>query len=361
MASLPVLDLPGIRKAYSIIRAQTYRTPVHEFPEMSRTVQDAVFGSDHDGHAGNSMLEVLFKCENMQKAGSFKFQGAYHFLSHLDEKSLRAGVVSYSTGNHAIALATAARSISQIKGFPIPVHILMTWTASQAKINAVRDLGATVLLHGPTLVECIQLANEMQLVTGATLVPQGHPIIALGQGTVMLELYEQMEELGHVTLDAIIIPSAGAGLLAGTAVVCRDSDSRTAVFGSEPTTGGANLALARLQGKNITILDGTTIADGLRLTTALCTWHYVKDATLVQDVYQVADQEIREALSLIANQMNLVVEPSSAVPLAALLFSSDLQHALRAMYRGTPLRVGVVLTGGNISSDALRQLSYNED
>ncbi len=247
----------------------------------------------------------------------------------------------------------AVNHASQLRGFPIPVQMLMTWNASPAKINTIQRLGAKVLLHGPTLVECIQLATKIQLETGATLIPQGHPLIALGQGTAMLEFHEQMQELGYGSLNAVIVPSATGALLAGTAVVSHALDLHISVFGSEPAIGGANLATARSQGKRITVLNDTTIADGLRSPTAQFNWEYVKDPTLVQDVLQVTESEIRRALTSIAEHMKLVVEPSSPVPLAALLFNKKFHYTLSRMYRGVPLKIGVILTGGNITLDAM--------
>lgn len=251
----------------------------------------------------------------------------------------------------------AVNQESQLRGFPIPIQMLMTWNANSAKIDTIRRLGGKVLLHGPTLVECIQLATRIQLETGATLVPQGHPRIALGQGTVMLEFLEQMQELGHGSLDAVIVPSATGALLAGTAVVSHALDPHITVFGSEPVVGGANLAIARSQGKRIAVLNGTTIADGLRSPTAQSNWEYVKNPTLVKDVLQVTESEIQSTLLSIVERMNFVVEPSSAVPLAALLFNTDLQSTLKKMYNGRPLKIGVVLTGGNISLTSIYSLA----
>ena len=255
----------------------------------------------------------------------------------------------------------AANHASQLRGFPIPVQMLMTWNASPAKIDTIQRLGATVLLHGPTLVECIQLAITIQLETGATLVPQGHPLIALGQGTVMLEFHEQMQELGHGSLDAVIVPSATGALLAGTAVVSHALDPHITVLGSEPVTGGANLATARSEGKRITVLNDTTIADGLRSPTAQFNWEYVKDPTLVKDVLQVTESEIRRTLTSIVERTKFVIEPSSAVPLAALLFNTNLHHTLNKMYKGRPLKIGVVLTGGNISLSAMCSLAEKDN
>lgn len=247
----------------------------------------------------------------------------------------------------------AAKRVSQLRGFSIPVQILMTWNANAAKIDTIQRLGAKILLHGPTLVECIDLAIKIQLETGATLIPQGHPFIALGQGTVMLEFHEQMQELGYGNLDAVIVPSATGALLAGTAVVSHALDPHVTVFGSEPVMGGANLATARLQGKRITELNDMTIADGLRSPTAQFNWEYVRNPSLVKDVLQVTESEIRRTLTLIVERMKFVVEPSSAVPLAALLFNTDLHHTLKMMHKGRTLKIGVVLTGGNISFAAM--------
>ncbi|KAK3673989.1 hypothetical protein LTR78_006191 [Recurvomyces mirabilis] len=355
MISTPTLNIQAIRQAHSIIRESAYRTPVLVCPALPKAVSTALTAHD-DEPSKQAPIEIYLKCENFQRAGSFKFRGAYHFLSQLSDVSLCAGVVSYSTGNHATALTVAATILSKTKNFPIPVTIVMTWTASPVKIDTIRRLGGTVIQHGPTLVECMQIAEAFQLETGATLLPQGHPWIATGQGTVMLEFQEQMKELGCGGIDVVIVPSAGGGLLAGTAVVCHDSGSNIRVFGTEPSTGGANLALARLSGEQVTSITGTTIADGLRLTTAACNWQYVKDPAFVQGVFQVHDWQIRHALACLVEELKFMAEPSSAVPLAALLFNEDLQDALRSMNRGMPIKVGLVLTGGNISLDALRAL-----
>lgn len=251
----------------------------------------------------------------------------------------------------------AARSASEARGFPIPVEILMTWTASQSKIDRIRRMGATVTQHGPTLVECQKLAEEIQRKRGATIVPpSAHPNIALGQGTAMLELHEQMNELEEGRLDAVLVPSAGGALLAGTAVACHGLDPKIKVFGTEPAHGGANLREARAQGCRSTTITDHTIADGLRSVTAPCNWEIVRDSTLVDDVYSVDDDEIQTALCRIIEDMKLLVEPSSAVPVAALLFNRHLHQQLASLYRGKPLRIGVILTGGNVSLKALSEM-----
>lgn len=128
-------------------------------------------------------------------------------------------------GNHAIALTQAARALSEVKGFHIPVEVLMSWTASPDKIELIESFGGKATLHGPTLTECALLAESIEQETGATLVPpSGHPNIVLSQGTAMLEFDEQMEELGEGPLDVVIVPSAGGALLAGTAMACQGLD-----------------------------------------------------------------------------------------------------------------------------------------
>jgi threonine dehydratase len=238
------------------------------------------------------------------------------------------------------------------------VHVVMTWGASKAKMDAIRKLGGTVLQHGPTLVECMQLAKNIQIKTGATLVPQGHCNIALGQGTVMLEFQDQLRSAGFSKLDAVIVPSAGGALLAGTAVVCQSFKPRTAVFGVEPAEGGANLTLARHRGSPVSVLEGETIADGLRLTTSPCNWAYVKDPALVRDVFQVRDCHIREALSTIIESTGMIVEPTAVVAVAAMLSNEGLQNTLRTMGTSTeePLHIGVILTGGNVDKQTLQEL-----
>lgn len=255
----------------------------------------------------------------------------------------------------------AARSASEASGFPIPVEILMTWTASPAKIDRIRRMGARVTQHGPTLVECQKLAEDIQRKTGATIVPpSGHPDIALGQGTAMLELHDQMRELDDEgPLDVVLVPSAGGALLAGTAVACHGLDAGiTKVFGTEPSQGGADLRHARARGCRSTTIstDHNTVADGLRSVTAPCNWEIVRDERLVEDVYSVDDEAIQRALCRIIEDMRFLVEPSSAVPVAALLFNGHLQQHLASLYRGKPLRIGVILTGGNVGLKSLGTL-----
>ncbi|KAF4554915.1 Pyridoxal-phosphate dependent enzyme-like protein 1 [Elsinoe fawcettii] len=349
--TIPQISLESIQRAYDIIQPQLIRTPVLTNPDLSKLVEDAVF-PDEDSHERRGRLKLFLKCENLQRGGSFKFRGASFFLSQLNEASLRRGVVAYSTGNHAIGLALAARSASDALGFPIPVQIVMSWTASNAKVDKIRALGAIVFQAGSTLTECAVVAEEISRETGATLVPtSSHPFNTIGQGTAGLEFMEQMEEMEQRRLDVVLVPTGGASLLAGTAMACKGVQPKLRIFGTEPAIGAADLSKSRACGQRSTHISGSTIADGLRQPVALCNWGIASNPSMVEAVYAVSDAEIRLATVQVLKIIGMLIEPSSAVPIAALLFDKALHQQFHHIHKGMQLNIGVIITGGNTSID----------
>ncbi|KAF2220820.1 pyridoxal-5'-phosphate-dependent enzyme [Elsinoe ampelina] len=341
------INLEAIQYAYNILGTRAIRTPILRSISLTQLVERP------------GRINVFLKCENFQRGGSFKFRGACFFLSQLSEETLKKGVVSYSTGNHAIGLALAAAEASGALGYPIPVLIIMTYTASPTKIDKIRALGATVIRAGATLTECTTYAEEVHRETGATVVPtSSHPFNTLGQGTAAVEFLEQMEEIGEGPLDAIIVPSGGASLLAGTAVACHGLQPKLRVFGSEPISGAANLGKARSRGQRITKLEGFTIADGLRQPVAACNWNIVRRKDLVEDCLFTCATcgGARLVGGSRYKSTGMLIEPSSAVPVAALLFNKHLHQHLRGSFEGRPMNIGVIITGGNVSAACLDTL-----
>lgn len=227
----------------------------------------------------------------------------------------------------------------------------MPLSAPKTKIEAAKRYGVNVILHGESITESGVLAMELQRTTGATLVPpSGHSNIVLGQATAMLEFMQQVYDRDNVSLDAVIVPSGGGGLLAGAAIACRGL--KTKVIGTEPAIGGANLARGRREGtRYMTIDSDSTIADGMRSVVSESNWEVVSDKTYVHNVYAVEEEDIKSALRLTIEETKMLIEPSAAVPLAAVLFNKELHRELACL--GPQLKIGIFLSGGNTSIDHL--------
>ena len=271
-----------------------------------------------------SGTQLFFKCENFQKVGAFKARGGVNAIFSRELSQLRGGVATHSSGNHGAALARAAALRN------VPAHIAVPRDAKKAKLNAIRGYGGNVVLCEPTLE-----AREAQLATvvsetGALVVhPYDDEHIIAGQGTATLELVEQVSGL-----DAIITPIGGGGLLAGSCLVANENDIE--IFGAEPT--GADDAYRSLKtGNLVTSHIPDTICDGLLTTLGVRNFEIIKEG--VREVLLVSDDETIAAMELIWTRMKLVVEPSSAVTLAAVI---------RYPQFFVGRKVGVVLTGGNV-------------
>jgi threonine dehydratase/serine racemase len=319
IATMPTYaaDLDAVREAAARIRGFVHRTPV-----MTSETLDRLAGR-----------HVSFKCENLQKTGAFKYRGATNAVRKLSDAAAANGVVTHSSGNHAQALALAAR----VRG--IPAYIVMPRTAPQVKKAAVEGYGGIVTLCEPTLAAREETAARVVAETGGALIPPfDHPDVIAGQGTAALELLEDVPDL-----DAVVSPVGGGGLLSGFCVASRGVNPGIRVFGAEPL-GADDAARSKAAGKFIPQTGPNTIADGLLTSMGELTWPIIRD--LVERVFTVTEDQIRSAMRLVWERMKLVIEPSAAVGVAVVL--SDEFRALAGIRK-----VGVVLCGGNVSLDKL--------
>lgn len=308
-------DLATIRDAQARIAPHVHRTPV----QTSRSL-DAVTGAT-----------LFFKCENLQKVGAFKARGACNAVFALAAATAARGVVTHSSGNHGAALAYAA----QRRG--IPAHVVMPDNAPKIKIANVEGFGAHVHFCAPTLAAREETCAQLVASTGGTLVhPYDDYDVIAGQGTATLEL---LAEVGD--LDAVITPVGGGGLLSGTAIAARGAAPRITVLGAEPA-GADDAARSFASGTLHAMPHPHTIADGLRGALSQRTLEALR--THVAAVGTCSEGAIVAAMRLVWERMKLVIEPSSAVPVAAMLEAT-------VPVRGK--RVGVILTGGNVDLDKL--------
>ncbi len=309
------VNLAEIQEAAGRIAGLAHRTPVVTCATLDRL-------------AGRSLF---FKCENWQKVGAFKFRGACNAVRKLPPAAAARGVITHSSGNHAQALALAA----QLHG--LPATIVMPHNAPPVKRRAVEDYGGRVIACEPTLAAREATVAAVQAQTGATLVhPYNHPDVIAGQGTVALEFLEQVPNL-----EAIVAPIGGGGLVAGLTLAAKAVRPGLRIFAAEPQ-GADDAARSKAGGKLIPQTAPNTIADGLLTSLGDLTWPVVRD--LVEEIVTVSDGEIIAALRLVLERAKLVIEPSAAVPVAAVLSPPFRQK--------TGLhRVGVVLSGGNVNLD----------
>ena len=275
--------------------------------------------------------QLFFKCEQLQRAGAFKFRGACNAVWSLSDEDAARGVVTHSSGNHGAALALAART----RG--IAAHVVVPRGAVPAKVAAIRAYGARVLECEPTLAARDAAAAKLQSETGARLVhPFMDPMVIAGQGTAALELLAQAPGL-----DFVIAPVGGGGLVSGTAIAVAGHGGGARVLAAEPAgASDAHDSLAR--GALVAEQDARTICDGLRATIGPVNFELMRAHGV--EVLLVDDADTRAAQRLLWQRLKQVVEPSSAIVLAALL-------GQRARFAGA--RVGLVLSGGNVEVDAL--------
>ncbi|MBO6930084.1 MAG: pyridoxal-phosphate dependent enzyme, partial [Roseibium sp.] len=254
--------------------------------------------------------ELFFKCENFQKAGAFKVRGASNAVFGLDDETARAGVATHSSGNHALSLSYAAGR----RG--IPCHVVMPRTAPQAKKDAVRGYGGIITECEPSTSSREAVFAEVQAETGAEFVhPYNDPRVIAGQGTCSKELMEQTDGL-----DAVIAPIGGGGMVSGTCLTLSNLAPEVKIYAAEPEQ--ADDAARSFRAGHIIADDApVTVADGLKVPLKDLTWHFVSNH--VTDILTASDPEIIDAMRLIWARMNIVMEPSSAVPLATLLKNKD--------------------------------------
>ncbi len=310
-------DIDSIRSAAELIEGVAHRTPVATCAAL-------------DQLAGR---RLFFKCEHLQKAGSFKFRGAYNSVMRLSEAEAAQGVVTHSSGNHGQSLTLAAKK----RG--IKSTVIMPENSSQIKRRSVESYGGTVVLCGPTFESRQEKAAAFISKNGGTLISSfNYPHIISGQGTVALELLDQVSGL-----DAIVVPCGGGGLIAGIAVAAQALSPSTRIFAAEPIASNGT-ALSKEAGKMMSVSQPQTIADGLKTSPGDLTWPIIRD--LVDRVFTVGEDQIAQAMRLTWERAKLFIEPSSAVAVAVVL--SDEFKALEGIKR-----VGIVLSGGNVNLDNL--------
>jgi threonine dehydratase len=308
-------DIAAIRAAHARIAPFVQRTPVLTCASLDEMVGARLF----------------FKCENFQKVGAFKARGACNAVFSLSDEAAAKGVVTHSSGNHGAALAYAA----QRRG--IPAFVVMPENAAKIKLANVRHFGATIRFCTPTQAAREQACADVLRETGATLVhPYDDVRVIAGQGTAALELLDAVPDL-----DAIIAPVGGGGLLSGTAIAAAAAMPGIAIYGAEPA-GADDAARGFASGKVEALPHPDTIADGLRATLSVRTLFAIRRHAAA--IPTASDADITAAMRLMWERMKIVIEPSSAVPLACLLAGT------------VPVsgkRIGVIVSGGNVDLDRL--------
>ena len=315
-----MITLDDVRAAAGRLRDRIHRTPV-------------ITCRSFDEATGYS---VFFKCENLQRAGSFKIRGALNKLLSLSAAERARGVVAFSSGNHAQGVALAARIVGT------SAVIVMPSDAPRLKLAATRGYGAEVVFYDRQKEDREAIARRLEAETGRVLVPPyDDPAIMAGQGTAALELFEDVP-----VLDALLTPVGGGGLMAGCSTVAKAVDPATHVFGVEAETAN-DTWLSLQKGERVTIPPPPTIADGIRnLSPGRLTFPVLQKN--LEGILLVSDEEIVQALRFLLFRAKLLVEPTGAVPAAALLVGK------LTLPKGA--RVGVVLSGGNVDPDVLADL-----
>ncbi|GMH09402.1 hypothetical protein Nepgr_011243 [Nepenthes gracilis] len=313
-------SISSIKEAWTRINSVIHKTPV-----MSSETLDLLAGR-----------RLLFKCDCFQKGGAFKFRGASNAIFSLNAEQAAKGVVTHSSGNHAAALALAAK----LRG--IPAYIVIPKNAPKCKVQNVIRYGGRVIWSEPTLKSRETTAAKVMRETGAVLIhPYNDARIISGQGTLSLELLEQFP-----TIDTIVAPISGGGLISGVAVAAKSINPAIRVLAAEPM-GANDAALSKAAGSIVTLSETNTIADGLRASLGNLTWPIVRD--FVDDIMTVEDKEIIDAMRLCYEILKVAVEPSGAIGLAAVLSDSfqknpawkDCNH------------IGIILSGGNVDLGVL--------
>lgn len=324
-AAGPAIGFDDVRAAAKRLHGVAHRTPVMR----SRTL-DALTGA-----------QVYLKVETFQRIGAFKFRGAYNAISALDPETRARGVVTNSSGNHAQAVALSA------KLFEIPATIVMPTDAPPAKIAATQEYGAAIVFYDRYKEDRTAIAERVAAELGATLIPPyDHPYVMAGNGTVALELLEEVGEL-----DLLLVCLGGGGLLSGCATAAKALYPNIAIWGVEPAAGD-DWAQSYARGERVRLTAvPRTIADGQQTEApGLLTWPTVRP--LVAGITTVSDDEIRDTMRFLFERMKLVTEPSGASALAALMTGK---------VDGRGKRVGVTISGGNLGVDGFCQIINHRD
>ncbi|XP_075710275.1 serine racemase isoform X2 [Rhinoderma darwinii] len=321
------VTLSDVQEAHRRIQGLVHMTPV-----MTCSSLDAL--TEH---------KLFFKCELLQKTGSFKIRGALNAVKSL-QSDKHTAVVTHSSGNHGQALALAA----QIMG--IPAHVVVPSTAATCKKSAIRGYGASIVECEPTDESRAEVAAKTVQKTGGVLIhPNQDPAVIAGQGTIGLEVLQQVPGL-----EALVIPVGGGGMLAGIAVAVKAIKPDVKIYAAEPLNAD-DCYRSKINGiLTPNLHPPITIADGVKTSIGPNTWPIIRD--LVNDVFVVTEDEIKSATRLVWERMKLLIEPTAGLGLAAIL-SSRFQEKARDMQN-----IGVVLCGGNVdlsSVDWLKPLSSN--
>ncbi len=323
-ATLPVPTYADVEAAAERLARVAHRTPV-----VTSATFDRLLGAS-----------VFFKCENLQRAGAFKFRGAYNAISRLEPAQRRDGVVAFSSGNHAQAVALAGSLLA------VRTTILMPSDAPVQKVAATRGYGGQVVTYDRYAEDREAIGRRIAEEQGATLSPPfDHPHVIAGQGTAARELFEEVGEL-----DVLLVPVGGGGLVSGCALAARALSPSCAVIGVEPAAGDDVLQSFR-KGEIVRIETPRTIADGAQTTApGRITFDIIR--RLLADVVSVSDEQLTQAMAFIATRMKLLVEPTGCLAAAA------------AMHGRVPLRgrrVGVILSGGNVDLARFCSLAGRSD
>jgi threonine dehydratase len=309
------LDFPAILSAHERIQPHIHRTLVMTSSRLDET----------------SRAWLFFKCENFQKIGAFKARGATNAVFSLDDVTAGRGVATHSSGNHGAAVARA----SKLRG--IPAHIVMPSNSAKVKIRAVEGYGARVIFCEPTEQARETTCADVIAKTGATLIHSfENPDVIAGQGTVAVELLEDVPDL-----DLLMCPVGGGGLLSGTAIAAKSMQPTIKVIAAEPANAD-DAAQSFRAGRRLVTDKKFTIADGLRTNIGEPNFKIVQQ--YVYDIVTVSEEAIVSAMRTIWETMKIVIEPSAAVPYAAIM-----ENKIAVSGK----RVGIILTGGNIDLDAL--------
>ncbi|SAL40307.1 serine/threonine dehydratase [Caballeronia sordidicola] len=315
--TLPTFD--DVLAAAARIEGYAHKTPVF----TSKTVNEELGA------------EVFFKCENLQRMGAFKFRGAFNALSRFDEHQRRAGVVAFSSGNHAQAIALAAKLLG------MPATIIMPHDAPVAKVAATKGYGGNVVIYDRYTEDREQIGRELAGKHGLTLIPPyDHPDVIAGQGTAAKELFEETGPL-----DALFAPLGGGGLISGSALATRALSPDCAVYAVEPEAGNDGQQSFR-SGSIVHIETPKTIADGAQ-TQHLGNYTFPIIRRDVTDVLTASDAELIDCMRFFASRMKLIVEPTGCLGFAA-------ARQMKASLKGK--RVGIILSGGNVDLDRFSEL-----
>ncbi|KAF1994686.1 tryptophan synthase beta subunit-like PLP-dependent enzyme [Amniculicola lignicola CBS 123094] len=373
------LTRPSVLAAHALVKPHIHHTPVLTNTTLSTLAstpqnKEALKGTQWEGQEpAKPKISLFFKCENLQRIGAFKVRGAFHAVIQLAdregegdrEKGLEVvrgrGVVTHSSGNHAQALALAART------FSIPAHIVMPSISTPSKIAGTQAQGATIHFSGSTSQEREAVVDKVIKETGATLIPPyDHPDIIIGQGTMAVELQAQAEALiredkalsvaeGKEELDAVIAPCGGGGMLSGVSIALQGTGIK--VFGAEPSFQGGDDARRGVEaGKRIESVKTLTIADGLRTPLGYWTWKFISKKDYVAGLYSVTEQNIKDAMRLVLERMKCFVEPSAVVGLATILYNEDFRRMVEREAGNKGWNIGVVFSGGNTTVEAISQI-----